>query len=197
METVGSSVPGQADLGCTIMTSEYYAPAACRHQQGDQKPGGLAVVAIGNTLRADDGIAQAVCRALPTSVKKQACCFDLGTHTYFLIDCLRGHSAAIIIDSTSSDNPPGTITVLDLAELVASHSPLKCRFSHGISLLDELTVGLWRGLLPATVLFVGIEAASDGWGEQLSDTLAEKLPEVTAEVEKLIQGLLEGEKINA
>lgn len=178
-------------------TAQCYLPTACPHHRDGQRPSGLALVTIGNALRSDDGIGQAVHGALPKSLLKEICYFDLGPYTYFLVDCLRGHSSAIIIDSTIEDHPPGTLTILDLQEVVAANSPLKCEFSHGFSLIDELRVGSWRGLLPGKILFVGVEAASTDWSDQLSDALAEKLPEVASEVERLIHGVLEREPANA
>jgi len=170
---------------------DLYCPKSCRHNQEPKQPGGLALVTIGNPLRADDGIGMAVCDALPPDILNETCRFDLGSFTYFLIDCMVGHKSAIVIDSTMSENPAGSVIVLDLAEVLSARSPLKLHFSHGFSLLDELRVGQWRGLLPEKLFFVGIEAASTDWSERLSGVLTGKMPELVSEVSKIIEMNLE------
>jgi hydrogenase maturation protease len=172
------------------MKEELLVPTYCRHNVDSENPCGLALVSIGNNLRTDDGVAAAVCKALPKPLLDHICTFDLGPYTYFLVDCLAGHKAAIVVDATWSAKQAGAITVIDLTELIRTNSPIKLSSSHGLSLVDELRIGARRHLIPDTVIFLGIEGASTDWGESLSNELATWLPDITAQVKSLVEAIL-------
>jgi hydrogenase maturation protease len=179
------------------MADKTYHGQPCIHQSPKAQPGGLSLVTIGNSLRGDDGIAQAVCDNLPVGTLKSVCRFDVGSFTYFLIDALRGHLTNIVVDATSSGLAPGTITQLDLDQVIRSKSPFQLSFSHGLSLVEELKIASWKGLVSKSILFVGIEVANTEWQERLSTQLQGKLPEITKMVDELIQKQLENLTVNA
>ena len=164
--------------------------SCCRHQLAS-KHGALVLVSVGNVLRGDDGVAQAICQELPDQVLDNVCRFDLGSYTNLLIDCLSGHDSAIIVDSTFSGAEPGTVTIIDLKPIISTRSEMLLQSCHGFSIVDELQLARWRGLLPGNMLFFGIEVANVDWGEGLSETLRRKLPDLTAELKQVIDRALE------
>lgn len=164
---------------------------SCSLHQLNGKRGTLALVAIGNVLRGDDGVAQAVCKALSKPMLDRVCRYELGSYTNLLIECLSGHESAIIIDSTCSGAEPGTTTIIDLKPIISTRSEMLLHSCHGFSLVDELQLARWRGLLPENMLFFGVEVANTDWGEGLSEILSQRIPDLAAELEQLIDRLLE------
>lgn len=160
-------------------------------------PQGLAVVTIGNPLRGDDGVATAICSAMPEATTRDVCRFDLGTYTGFLGDCLSGHKAAIIIDSTSNGTAPGTVSILDLGTLLDRTAPLALRSCHGFSLADELRLAKKHAHLPKRIIFFGVEIADIDWNEKLSPALQEQLPHLVLSLSNLVTRVVEALKRDA
>lgn len=158
----------------------------CRHGSAGSR-GRLALVTIGNTLRGDDGIAQAVCNALGEAIAKSVCRFDLGTHTNLLPLCLAGHDTAIILDAVATGGTPGSLTILDLTHPARACSAGNISATHALSLVDELKIAGRAGCLPGKTLFFGIEVQDAGWGKDLSEALRSRLPVLARELERLIE----------
>ena len=164
--------------------------ARCKHVS-IQEPEGLALISIGNTLRADDGVATVLCKALPQELLARVCSFDLGTHTGLLAECLRGHKAAIIVDSTKNDFAPGSVSMLNLQSVLERPSLLSVESSHGFSFFDELRICSSGEALPERLLFFGVEASSIAWSEKLSDALETKVPQIIQRLSLLVTKILE------
>lgn len=155
----------------------------CRHAPGT---GSVAVVGLGNLSRRDDGVALKVIEQLQsTRPAKNVCYFPLGTYNNLIGQCLPGHDYALIIDSTDSGSRPGTLCTIDLLAATGDLVPPRTHASHGLSFLDELAL-IPRDQLPKSVLFVGIEAADNGYGEELSTDISSCIPEVAEYVLTLI-----------
>ena len=151
---------------------------ACFHNR--QQPGGLLLLAIGNTLRADDGVAQILCAALPEQIKQQLCYVDLGPYTSLITSCLRSHQAAILVDSITSNNTPGSHLILDLTKILAQPDPINLNCSHGFSFVDELKLAHKTCCLPPLITFFGIEIQDTSWGEGLSKPLQAAIPSLVS-----------------
>lgn len=154
---------------------------------------GVALVNIGNVLRQDDGVGQAVLDKLSESYKDKFCRFDLGTYSSHLIDCLEGHDMAIVIDATLAEGNPGKVTVLDLNKAIGERQALKLNSCHGFSLLDELQIAKWHGHLPPVLYFFGIETNNTDWTEGLTPSLKAALPQITEQLRETIKTLSQGE----
>ncbi len=162
------------------------SPTRCQHLE----PASLCIVTIGNSLKGDDGIASALCEKLPESVLSDVCLFDLGPYTSYLSDCLKGHKAAIIIDTTCDGLSPGSVTIVDLQALLEGPK-LNINSSHGFTVADELTLAKQRGTLPNRLIFFGVEIGEVNWKEKISPALQEKLPLLVSNLAFLIQRILE------
>lgn len=161
------------------------------HCERNANCNGTALVSIGNTLRQDDGIGQAVLDNVVKEDKHQFCRFDLGGYSINLIDCLKGHNLAIVIDSTINQGNPGKVTFLDLNEAVRRRQTLQLNSCHGLSLVDELQLAQWRYDLPSKLYFFGVEADSTDWTEGLSSSLESQLPTITEQLTEALNRLNE------
>ena len=163
-------------------------------------PNGLVLVAIGNSLRGDDGAAArlaAMFKKLPLS--ERVCCFDIGIYTGYLGKCLSGHKAAIILDATQNGTAAGTVSIMDLRKWLERKSltGVSARSSHGLSFGDELRFAAKTDSLPETMIFFGIEAGGDCLSDKLSENLERKLPNVLSSLSGLAKSLLEENEADA
>lgn len=153
-------------------------------------PQGLALITIGNTLRGDDGIAAHLCDTLSENDLKDVCRFDLGTYTSYLATCLAGHRAAIIIDATNNGTAPGTVSILDLNQLLDRTSPLSIKCCHGFSIADELRLVKRQGRLPKRIIFFGVEIDCVEYDTKLSAPLKSTLAHLNGNLSRLVSQVL-------
>lgn len=176
--------------------SKLYKSPTCHHGIKPQ-PEGLALITIGNSQREDDGIAEALCDALPESALKGVCRFDLGSFTGYLGDCLCAHKAAIIIDSTNNGTGSGTVSIVNLGAVLDQASPMKIQSCHGFSLADELRLAKKFKNLPKRIIFFGIENSRTSWKNKLSSDLQARLPHIVEKLSLLVSTVLETLKRDA
>lgn len=162
---------------------------SCSHQT--EGGTGLALVSIGNSLRGDDGVAAAICQGLSKKLLANVCWFDLGTYTGHLSQCLAGHRACVIVDSTCNHAEAGTIAIMDLSAALKRSSPLQVKSCHGLSLVDELRLAEKAGNLPGRVIFFGVEADNVDFNDQLSAAIKAKLPQLIANLSLLVSTIVE------
>ncbi|MBX9878809.1 MAG: hydrogenase maturation protease [Candidatus Obscuribacterales bacterium] len=156
----------------------------CRKQQQDCA--GVAIISIGNVLRQDDGIGFAVLDRLCEEITYPFCRFDLDCYSNHLIDCLKGHNLAIIVDSTLNQGNPGNVTLIDLNAAIKHRQTLRLNSCHTLSLLDELQLAQWQSQLPEKLYFFGVEANNTDWTEGLTPVLQKKLPLITQQLKEAL-----------
>lgn len=167
----------------------------CEHglAREGKEPGGLALVAFGNVLRGDDGIACLLCGGLPQTLLNRLCFFDLGLKTQFLSEVVFCHQSVLIVDATANGTTLGEGLCLDLLPLMADKrkgAMPGVTSSHGLSWLDELR--LLGGLPPSLkdLNFFGVEGAASCEG--ISAALAVEIPQLTIRLSGVIEELLGG-----
>jgi len=164
------------------------AIASCPHQ-GDQQKSGIALVSIGNVLRADDGVACKLLDKLSQDVKDEVCRFNLESYSQFVLDCVAYHEAAVIVDAVRGGKEVGDVTIIDLKEMFERGAKLSVDSCHGFSFYDELLLIQDKSLLPDKMYFFGIEIESDNWGEGLSKALLMREDEIGLRLEHFLKSL--------
>jgi len=144
----------------------------------------VALIALGNELRRDDGIAAAVCRLLPAAMKQRVRYFELGIHGDQIASCLSGASAAIVVDAVLAPGSVGTVETIDVSEALIDTSICS---SHGLSWLQELRFSN----LNVPVTFVGIHVMDDGWGEGICKQLIAAKPTIVGKLADICASTLE------
>ena len=115
----------------------------------------IKIIAIGNRLMGDDGIALKVLENIDKDIKKlkedekvnQEIEVIIGeTDFMYSLDKIDDYDFVIILDSTALGVEPGRVTVLSLKEY---KKYLNYESQHGINLVDMLTVieKMWTELL--------------------------------------------------
>lgn len=181
----------------------------CRHSEGFVQSGqvsGVALVSIGNSLRADDGVGAVLTAGLSADLRQALCIFDLGLMTSCLAEALNGHRTALIIDAVHATGSPspGQVHVAYLSGLfentplsvggaqgpgaaVSSLVSVATRTSHGISWLEELSLVSKNAGFPERLYFFGVEAADDSVGQDLSRELSDKLPVIQEQLSHILR----------
>jgi hydrogenase maturation protease len=136
---------------------------------------GPAVLGIGNVLLGDDGAGPRVvdvlrelrsreARALPPATRL----VDAGTLDLDALAAVDGAASLVLVDAVDLGLTPGTVCVLEGAELEAA----ACRPSADNGVAGLLALGRLAGWLPAQVTLVGVQAAQIMPVDGLSDPVA-------------------------
>jgi len=125
------------------------------------------VVGIGNDLRGDDDAGPAAARMMKREQPADVTILELTNDVTALIDHLPGFDVAMIIDSTQSGSPPGTIHRFDASTIPLPESP-STRSTHGMTVGSVLELARIQQQLPRRVLVYGIEGKQFTHGSSLT-----------------------------
>lgn len=139
---------------------------------------GTKVIAIGNTLMCDDGIAVRVCEDIKDSLIKNNIEVIIGETDFdYCISNIEDGDFIIIIDAINSGKNPGDITIIPLESKV--YSGLS---QHGYSLVD-LIFQYYRNVCG---LIIGIEISEIKFDLELSSKLKSELEKIESAIEENI-----------
>ena len=140
---------------------------------------------IGNVLLGDDGVGPYVLHLLESQYTfgDNVRLVDLGTPALDLTHQIVGLDAVILVDSVTSDDPPGTITLYRKEDIVRE-VPTERLDPHSPALSECLLTAEMLGASPKQVLLVGIAGKTYEPGNPLSAA-------VQGSVAKAIQAVLE------
>jgi hydrogenase maturation protease len=159
--------------------------APLKHREG---PCGkkFALISIGSMLNGDDGAPRIAAAMLPMDIRESVCLISFDVFTYFLSDSVGTHEGVIIIDTASTDQPPGSTATIDLLPVLTdgAKKPDSC---HAFSMLNELKLAKRMGELPKTLLLFTIELGNTKWGNKISPELIKCMPGVVNELESVIR----------
>ncbi len=143
----------------------------------------VLVLALGNRLCADDGIASAVLNELKACVAADlVTLIDGGTPGLETVLLLQGHRRAIIIDAAEMGERAGVWKRFTPAE-VGWQPKLNGSSIHAAGLAEALSLGDALGLLPPQIVIYGIQPSSTARGDGLS-------PEVRAAIPGVVEAIL-------
>ena len=150
----------------------------------------IAVLGLGNVLMSDDALGPWVIQVLLARYEfpQEVSVLDLGTPgldlTPYITDC----EALILVDTVTSDGPPGTLRTYRKHEIL-KHPPQPRLSPHDPGVKEALLIADFGGCGPSEVLLVGVVPESTGMGTRLSPAVREAIPraveEVLAELERL------------
>ena len=142
----------------------------------------LKVIAVGNDLYGDDGIGNAVLRALEQIPEmKEIELVDGATDALGLIDHFLGADHVIIIDAAQMGEKPGTVKVFNKEE-VKLQIKMDHLSVHGISLAETFDIAQAVDSLPERITIIGIEPKNIGISQNLSTLVMQSIPEVVSNI---------------
>ena len=147
----------------------------------------IKVIAVGNDLYGDDGIGNAVLKALEQIPDMNDIeLIDGATDALGLIDHFSETDHVIIVDAAQMGEKPGTVKVFSKEEV-----KLKIKMDHlsvhGISLAETFDIAKMVDSLPKNITIIGIEPKNIGISESLSDVVTQAIPEVVSNIINLTQ----------
>ncbi|HMK39065.1 MAG TPA: hydrogenase maturation protease [Bacteroidota bacterium] len=134
------------------------------------------LLALGNPLLGDDGVAPLAARALGRRYRDDVDINESPVAGFALLDLLSGYDRALIIDASATGGaPPGTVREFTQEEFTADASTSP----HYAGLPDVLALARRLGIpLPAEIRILGMEIENQGeLHEGLGPVAAGSLPE--------------------
>ena len=159
----------------------------------------ILVAGIGNIFMGDDAFGVEVVRRLAErDLSADVRVGDFGIRGFDLAYALQdGYETTILIDACPRGDEPGTLFVVepDLTDIAADKSEGVDVDAHGMDALQILRLAASMGWPSKRVLLVGCEPATLGPPEGqmgLSEPVERAVTEAVAQVERLIEQVLEG-----
>lgn len=141
----------------------------------------IKLIAIGNKLMGDDGIALIVADRIKEKIKDMDIEVIIGETDFdYCLDLIDKNDYVIILDSTCFNIDAGSISILPLDSLCQNKSFF---FSHSLSLIDYLFIYKINGI------FIGIEAENIDFNDKLSSTLNKNLDDICNNVLKIVKNI--------
>jgi len=147
------------------------------------RPTGILILAVGDPLRADDGVGAAVVQALRESGRVPAGVrlVEAGTAGLDITLALEEAARAIIVDAADLGMPPGSWRRLtaDGLDLVGNG---KRGSTHSAGLAEALALGEALGLLPKELVLYVLQPEALSFREGLSASVARAVPQVASAI---------------
>lgn len=147
------------------------------------RTGGTLVLAVGDRLRADDGVGAAVLDALRESHRLPGTVrlLDAGTAGLDLALLLGEATRAVIVDAADLGMPAGAWRRLGGDE-PGIRRPGEGNSTHSAGLSEALALGEALGLLPPVLSLYAIQPGSLSFQEGLSAPVAQAVPQVASAI---------------
>jgi hydrogenase maturation protease len=142
------------------------------------------VIAIGNILMGDDGVALKIVDSIEERLKLSSfdlTCVKAETDIDFALDHIEDGDYVFILDSTSLGEYYGQITLLSLQQ--AKNYCEELSFMHNFSLVSVIN----KANLDVDGTIIGIKIAKISFKLELSEELKNKLDDICNEVYKIIE----------
>lgn len=146
------------------------------------------VLALGNTLRADDGVGAAVIEVLETyPAVPDVDLLDGGTPGFETVLLMQNYTHVIVIDAADMELAPGAWRQFtpDAVRLKSRDMHLRGTL-HYAGLAEALSLGAALDLLPPHITIIGVQPASIDWEIGLTDAVQAAVPQVADAVYALL-----------
>ncbi len=145
----------------------------------------IAVIGLGNSLRRDDGIGVIILESLLNNYKRPDIDYlNFGIASFDLIHRLQDYDTVLLIDGINAELPIGELKIFGLEEATFTGKDSAVS-SHQLNLKDIFMLTCKLGL-KTRIYVAGIQVEDVNFGESLSVTLKDKLPELTRQIDKFI-----------
>ncbi len=152
----------------------------------------ICVIGIGNPLRHDDGIGIVLLdflkqyqKEFPASVSY----VDGGTGGMNVLHLFSDYDIILIIDAVEFKGKPGA-WVFFSSEEVISQKHLIVNSTHGSDIFQIISIARQLGESPTHVFFFGIEPQDVSFGEGLSESVNNHLPEIQKQLKEKLHWMI-------
>lgn len=148
----------------------------------------IVIIAIGNTLRRDDGVGPLVLDACRYEPIPGCDLVELDGDSTSVIEAWRDRDLAIVVDAVCTGSEAGTVHDLTIDELAKVQAAATATSSHFAGLAEALALGRTLDRLPATLRVLGIEPGDLKHGFGLSPAVAAAMEDLEARVRAAATG---------
>ncbi|HKL51989.1 MAG TPA: HyaD/HybD family hydrogenase maturation endopeptidase [Wenzhouxiangellaceae bacterium] len=150
-------------------------------------PCGTLVIGIGNNLLGDDGAGiHAIERLRGKNLPDHVELVDGGTLSFTLLEQVENAEFLIIVDAAELDSEPGTVRLLENAEMDEFLATSRRPSVHEVNLLDVLTAARLRRRMPARYAMVGIQPLDVEWSSNPSEPVDKAVDEAVEIIVRLV-----------
>ncbi len=147
------------------------------------------VLAIGNSIRTDDGAGPHVVESLRTSFTSDSVDWiDGGTLSFTLLPEISNRDALVVVDAADLGKAPGTVTVAIEQDMDRLLSRGKLSTAHEVSVTDMLSTAALMQQLRERPALVCIQPEYTGWGTEPTARVATAIPHACAQVRQILEG---------
>ncbi len=147
----------------------------------------VVVVGVGNPLMGDDGVGQAVLERLKERLPEWVELVDAGCDSLDALLDAKDAELVVLVDAIDAQQPAGTLFRFSADTIRNSAVPSNRISLHQLSLKECLALAELSGFDPEKLVVVGVQPAVVEPRMRLSDTIAEKLPDLINLVEQEIR----------
>jgi len=155
----------------------------------------ILVLGLGNILLRDEGVGSRVAQVLQEkSLPADVEIIDGGTAALDALLLAQRAEKLIVIDALRAGATPGTIYRAKfragekdkLAEILGGQGVSRISL-HQVGLIDALAIAEKLNSVPEEIVIIGVEPGKVDWGLELTEQVAQKLPEIINTVVKEIE----------
>lgn len=146
------------------------------------------VLAIGNSIRSDDGAGPHVVERSRRELRSDAVeWIDGGTLSFTLLPLIGDRDALVVVDAADLGELPGTVSVAvgDAMDRLLARGKLST--AHEVSLTDLLATAALVERLPVRRALVCVQPEYTGWGTEPTETVARAIPDACRAVRTLLE----------
>lgn len=147
----------------------------------------VVVIGAGNPLMGDDGVAQEVLQRLKERIPEWVELVDAGTNSLDALIDAKDAECVILVDAIDAGEPAGTLFRLDSDTIRKCGIPSRRISLHQMTFAECLALAELTGFDPEKLIVLGIQPAVVEPRMRLSETVAEKLPQLVAMIEDEIR----------
>lgn len=150
----------------------------------------VVVLGLGNILQKDDGVGVHALRWLKADpgLAQAAEFVDGGTVSFTLLETIESTESLIVLDAVVFDGKPGDVRVFEGADMDRLLSRRQAGSVHEVSLSEVLDMARLCDSLPVRRALIGVQPEGVTWGDTLSAPVHAALPQVAAEVGRVLRG---------
>jgi hydrogenase maturation protease len=150
----------------------------------------LKVIGVGNAWRGDDAVGLLVARRLREDPVPQVSIVECRGTVTAVLEAWKDATGVIVVDAVASGSRPGSIYRFNALDAGVPVELSRSPSSHGWGVAEALALGRVLQELPPWLIVYGIEGQNFGPGQEVSQEVAEAVPEAARRIRREIQAWL-------